>query len=250
MFPSSLAYIDIGILLTWLLFAAFSLHSTTPVFLSFANKVFLGKVAAWQGDLPAAHVFYQQSLTLFQELDDQRSVATCLEGWARVVARQGAASWAAQLWGAAEVLREVGSPSALFIIFTMPGERADDERMRAVVRAELGEQAFAQALAEGRAMTPEQALAAQGHILLASHPPVSVGADRPQISSPSSPNDLTEREVEVLRLVARGLSDAQVAELLVISPRTVNAHLRSIYSKLNITTRHAATLFAIRQQLI
>jgi NADH dehydrogenase FAD-containing subunit len=52
------------------------------------------------------------------------------------------------------------------------------------------------------------------------------------------------------RLVARGLSDAQVAQILVNSPRTVNAHLRSIYSKLNITSRHAATLFAIKQQLI
>jgi LuxR family maltose regulon positive regulatory protein len=61
---------------------------------------------------------------------------------------------------------------------------------------------------------------------------------------------LTEREVEVLRLVARGLTDAQVAETLVISPRTVNAHLRSIYSKLNITSRNAATHFAIEHHLI
>jgi DNA-binding NarL/FixJ family response regulator len=68
--------------------------------------------------------------------------------------------------------------------------------------------------------------------------------------APSYPNDLTEREVEVLRLVARGLSDAQIAELLVISPRTVNAHLRSIYSKLNITSRHAATHFALEHHLI
>ena len=71
-----------------------------------------------------------------------------------------------------------------------------------------------------------------------------------QLPSPSSPNDLTEREVEVLRLVAHGLTDAQVADALVISPRTVNAHLRSIYSKLDITSRHTATLLAIQQQLI
>ncbi len=90
--------------------------------------------------------------------------------------------------------------------------------------------------------------------MLSSHPPAKAtrGARgvRQQLPSPSSPNDLTEREVEVLRLVARGLTDAQVAELLVISPRTVNAHLRSIYSKLGITLRHAATLFALEQQLI
>jgi DNA-binding NarL/FixJ family response regulator len=66
----------------------------------------------------------------------------------------------------------------------------------------------------------------------------------------SAMGDLTEREVEVLRLVARGLTDAQVAEILVVSPRTVNAHLRTIYSKLGITSRHAATLFALEHQLI
>jgi DNA-binding CsgD family transcriptional regulator len=44
----------------------------------------------------------------------------------------------------------------------------------------------------------------------------------------SATGDLNEREVEVLQLVARGLSAAQVADLLVISPRTVNAHLRTI----------------------
>jgi predicted ATPase/DNA-binding CsgD family transcriptional regulator len=212
----------------------------------------LGKVAAQVGDLPAAYAFYQESLALFQELDDQQSSAACLEAWGAVVARQGHAVWAAQLWGAAQALRAAGGPSYLpqILALTLPGERADDERMRAWVRAQLGEQAFAQALAEGRAMTPEQALAAGQHTLPASPPNAPARADRPQVPSPASPNDLTEREVEVLRLVARGLSDAQVAEILVISPRTVNAHLRSIYSKLGITSRHAATLFAIKQQLI
>ena len=212
----------------------------------------LGKVAAQVDDLPAAYAFYKQSLALFQELDDQQSSATCLEGWASVVARQGHAAWAAQLWGAAEARRAAGGPSYLpqILTLTLPGERADDERMRAWVRAHLGEQAFTQALAEGRAMTPEQALAAGQHPVPAGHPPASAGADRPHVPSPASPDDLTKREVEVLRLVARGLSDAQVAQTLVISPRTVNAHLRSIYSKLGITSRHAATLFAIKQQLI
>jgi len=62
-----------------------------------------------------------------------------------VVARQGAAVWAAQLWGAAKVQRAAGGPSDLFTLFTLPGELADDERMHAMVRAHLGEQAFTQA---------------------------------------------------------------------------------------------------------
>jgi len=54
----------------------------------------------------------------------------------------------------------------------------------------------------------------------------------------------------VLRLVARGLTDAQVAGQLVLSPRTVNAHLRSIYSKLNVTSRTAATRYAVEHHLV
>ena len=55
---------------------------------------------------------------------------------------------------------------------------------------------------------------------------------------------LSAREVEVLRLLAQGRTDLQIAGALVISPRTVNAHLRSIYSKLAVTTRTAAARHA------
>lgn len=60
---------------------------------------------------------------------------------------------------------------------------------------------------------------------------------------------LTEREIEVLRYVAHGMTDAQVAEHLIISPRTVHSHLNSIYSKLGITSRSAATRYAIEHDL-
>lgn len=53
-----------------------------------------------------------------------------------------------------------------------------------------------------------------------------------------------------MRLVAQGLTDAQVAETLVISPRTVNWHLTTIYSKLQVSSRAAATRFAIEQRLV
>jgi DNA-binding CsgD family transcriptional regulator len=61
---------------------------------------------------------------------------------------------------------------------------------------------------------------------------------------------LTEREVEVLKLVAQGLKNAQIAEKLVVSPLTVNAHLRSIYHKLDVTTRTAAVHRATERSLI
>jgi len=67
----------------------------------------------------------------------------------------------------------------------------------------------------------------------------------------SSPllSELTEREAEVLRLVAMGFTNAQIAEHLIISTRTVHSHVRSIYSKLGITSCSAATRYAIQHQL-
>jgi DNA-binding CsgD family transcriptional regulator len=61
---------------------------------------------------------------------------------------------------------------------------------------------------------------------------------------------LTEREVEVLRLLATGLTDAQIAEQLVLSLHTVHAHLRTIYSKLGVTSRSAAMRYAFEHQLV
>jgi DNA-binding NarL/FixJ family response regulator len=62
-------------------------------------------------------------------------------------------------------------------------------------------------------------------------------------------DDLTAREVEVLRLVARGLTNQQVAAELVLSERTVHAHLRSMYRKLEISSRTAATRYALEHGL-
>jgi DNA-binding CsgD family transcriptional regulator len=64
------------------------------------------------------------------------------------------------------------------------------------------------------------------------------------------PAGLTVREVEVLRLVAKGMTDAQIAETLVISPRTVNTHLTSIYGKIGVSSRSEATRYALEQRLV
>ena len=60
---------------------------------------------------------------------------------------------------------------------------------------------------------------------------------------------LTEREREVLALVARGLSNGEIAEQLVISLATVNSYLRAIYSKLGVSSRSAAMRYAIDHNL-
>lgn len=63
------------------------------------------------------------------------------------------------------------------------------------------------------------------------------------------PDSLTPRETEVLCLVARGLTNSQVAQNLTISPNTVHAHLHTIYSKLGIKSRTAAVRFAFETGL-
>jgi DNA-binding CsgD family transcriptional regulator len=67
------------------------------------------------------------------------------------------------------------------------------------------------------------------------------------VRGPAYPAGLSAREVDVLRLVAQGLTDAEVAQRLFISPRTVTTHLSSIYNKLGVSSRTAATRFAFEQ---
>jgi HD-GYP domain-containing protein (c-di-GMP phosphodiesterase class II)/DNA-binding CsgD family transcriptional regulator len=68
--------------------------------------------------------------------------------------------------------------------------------------------------------------------------------------APDPPAGLTAREVEVLRLLARGLTNKQAAEQLEISPKTVGRHVESIYSKIGASTRAAAALFAVEHDLL
>jgi DNA-binding CsgD family transcriptional regulator len=68
-------------------------------------------------------------------------------------------------------------------------------------------------------------------------------------AAPSYPAGLSAREAEVLQLIAHGLTNRQVAERLFLSPRTVEQHLRSIYNKLGVATRAAATHFAVTHDL-
>ncbi len=61
---------------------------------------------------------------------------------------------------------------------------------------------------------------------------------------------LTEREVDVLRLLARGLSNKEIAQRLVITPKTAGNHVEHIYAKIGASTRATASLFAMRHGLL
>ena len=66
---------------------------------------------------------------------------------------------------------------------------------------------------------------------------------------PPSPDPLTEREVDVLKLIARGLSNQEIAETLVVSIATVYTHVSNILDKLHLASRTQAALYALREGL-
>lgn len=85
-------------------------------------------------------------------------------------------------------------------------------------------------------------VAVEAVLAAAGHPTPSRRAARPA--------GLSRREVEVLVLLARGLTNREIGEQLVIAPATVDHHIRHIYAKIGCSTRIAATLFAMEQQLV
>ena len=205
----------------------------------------LAQMAASTGDYATARALYVRSLTLASKEGDNKVMAPSLKELGDIAAAQRETIWAVRLWGSAETLREkMGTP-----IWSI--EYATYERRVAAARASLGEKAFAAAWAEGCGMTPEQALTAQGSTTVPSVSTlVEQSLDPPETAPITYPDGLTAREVEVLRLVAQGLSNAEIAEHLIISTLTVKAHMRSLYNKLGISSRSAATRYAIEHHLI
>ncbi|HET8632200.1 MAG TPA: AAA family ATPase [Thermomicrobiales bacterium] len=127
-----------------------------------------------------------------------------------------------------------------------PYERALTLLALAELRAATGApEAAGAALAEARAIcTPLEAKPA-----LARADALAARLAAPAAAATGYPAGLSAREVEVLRLVAQGLSNAQVAAHLYLSPRTVGQHLRSIYNKLGVDNRTAAAHFAVEHRL-
>lgn len=204
----------------------------------------LGEIRRVQGDGVQAAVLYTESLALTREAMDRLLLGCNLIGLAQVAAAEGHPKRASRLFGA--------SANWLNPTVELDHRRREDyEHAVESLRAQLGEETFADVLAEGQTMTLEQVVAVLEISPSKDAEPLTLAPlPLPQKNELSHPDGLTRREVEVLCLVALGWSDAQVAEKLFISPRTVNGHLRSIYNKINVKSRVAATRYAMEHVLI
>ncbi|MDQ4126390.1 MAG: LuxR C-terminal-related transcriptional regulator [Actinomycetota bacterium] len=187
-----------------------------------------------RGDYRRAQALLEEGLELAWRLKIMHLTVVHLHASAALAGLQGQAVRSARLWGAAEALREgLG-------IHLSPLERSHYAPHIDAARARLGEAWWEAAWAEGRAMAPQQTV----EYALGKAPPPANPA------TASYPAGLSAREAEVLRLVAKGLTNAGVAKELFISPRTVNRHLNSIYAKLGKSSRQGAARFAIDHGLL
>jgi DNA-binding CsgD family transcriptional regulator len=212
--------------------------------LALRSRLLLAGLAALQGDYATARLRYEEGLATALALGHTSLIASGLKGLGCVAAAQGLHVWAAVLWGTAEPLRASRSAAIAQALY---------DRMVVVVRSQLGEPAFEEAKAQGRTLTAAQALASCEAFTPQVPQPAQAAPGSfptPPIHPATSLAGLTARENEVLRLLATGLTSAQIAEQLIISVLTVNGHIRSIYSKLGVTSRSAATRYAIEHKLV
>lgn len=196
----------------------------------------LGRIAQLQGNVMRAGNLYREALTLFQELSDPMMALVCLEGLAAVAAR-GDALAAARLLGAAAVVRAwLGRPAAV-------EERQLVAETEAIIRSIVGEEAFTAAFAVGQSLS--LAAATEEGLGLTLPEPLVVA-----VEAPAAPHGLTRRERDVLRLLAEGKSDREIADTLFLSYRTVTSYVTNILGKLGVDSRTAAATYAVRHDLV
>ena len=199
----------------------------------------LGFNSLHQARFEEAGALARDALAVLRDHGARMYVPECLVILA-AVATEGQPQRAAQLFGAAEARAEATG-------FLQPAKTVAHTDYVAAARAALGEAGFSIAWAEGRALHADQAIEYALSGAQVEAPPTS-GA-RAGGASAARQAGLTDREAEVLQLVAQRKSTRVIAAELIISEKTVGRHLDNIYTKLGVSSRAAATALALRDGL-
>jgi non-specific serine/threonine protein kinase len=199
---------------------------------------YLGLLACAERDVTGAATLFAENLARLRAGGVRQAIATTLADIAVLATAVGKREDAARLFAATDALRESEGTS-----FSLPA-RARYDAALAEARSDLGEARFREAHAGGTAsLLPEITALAEIVLTNAASPPDTV--DRAPAASM-----LTEREAEVLRLLAAGRTNIAIAEALHIGPGTVRTHVSNILSKLSVRTRTEAATYAHRQGLV
>ena len=181
-------------------------------------RLMLGYPLLDLGQLSAARTALADGFQMSTDVGDRWFVQLGLGGFVGLAAKTGRPRLALRVAGAAEAYRDMNE-------FSMPGPMTEIvDRWLAPTRARAGPTA-GRLLAQGRRLSPAQAVA----LVLANEPD-----DAP---SPGTTSGLTRRETEVAALVARGLTNRDIAAQLSVSVRTVEVHVDHILTKLGFRTR-------------
>jgi predicted ATPase/DNA-binding CsgD family transcriptional regulator len=181
------------------------------------------------GQLAAARAALTESFPVVMDVGDRWVIQIGLAGFVGLAAKTGRPRLALRLAGAGDAYRDANE-------FSMP-EPIEEivDRWLAPARARAGS-AAGRLLAEGRRLSPEEAV---GLVL----------ANEPDDGPPGARPTLTRREAEVAALVARGLTNRDIAARLVLSVRTVEAHVDHILTKLGFHTRTQLAAWAYEEGL-
>jgi predicted ATPase/DNA-binding CsgD family transcriptional regulator len=244
----------------------------------------LGKIASQEGDSQAATAFFAQSLTLAHNIGNSWLVARASQSLGLLAQKQGqdrqAIAYLYESLASAKALRTTQNVMSLIgcigvaanqqqweraaqlggAVETLstnldrsfdPLQETESARILTAIRIRCDEPHLIAAWRQGQAFSLEQAIQYASATLKAIEDAFAARPLAPETSPPATyPFDLSAREVEVLRLLAQRLTYLQIAEKLVISQRTVNAHVTSIYSKLGVNRREAAIRFAVEHHLV
>jgi len=192
--------------------------------------------ARMQGDQVLAARLFAESIGVAEEIGSERVLIGAVAGLAGVALALGQAERAVRLLGAVEAAGQTSSVGRI-------AHAAHTARITAEARAALAEPAFVVAWDEGRSLPVADAVA--DALALAS------SAGEPAHPVPrEAPSGLTQRELDVLRLLVQGHSDREIAEALFIGARTVQTHVANLFGKLGVNARAEAAAVAVRRGLV
>jgi DNA-binding CsgD family transcriptional regulator len=199
----------------------------------------VGWVEEGCGATVAAAVHYAECLRLWDETRSRECLVDAVAGTARLVAANGQPDAAARLLGAAAALGES-------LGYVAPHQaRTRNESAAEYTRATLGDPAFSATWEAGAAL-PFDVARVEAEALLAA---LVERIESPESPALAVPGGLTPREEDVVRLIAAGRSNREIADALFVGQSTVISHVRNIFAKLGLDSRTAVAAWAIRHGL-